>query len=317
MSRVVVTDHAFGGVADEESVARRFGADFAHYQCREEDETAEAVAGADVAFVNFAPVTRRVLTALAPGATVIRYGIGYDNVDVKAATDLGVSVANVPDYGSDTVADHTVASLLTLLRKLPAYDREVREHGWCAPRDLGSLPGFADTTVGLIGFGRIGLAVHRRLSAFGFRVVVHDPYADRAFATERGIALTSLDDLLAAAHAISLHAPLTVDTTGLLGTRAFARTRRGAVVVNTARGGLIDHEALTDALASGRISAAALDVFDGEPLAADSELRKFPQVLLTPHTAFFSDSSVAALQRLAAEEAARALAGEALRCPVV
>lgn len=316
MTRIVVTDHAFSRTEDEAAVARRFSAEFAVYQCTTESETVDAVAGADVAFVNFAPITAKVLRAMAPGATVIRYGIGYDNVDLAAAREIGVSVANVPDYGSDTVADHTVASLLTLLRKLPAYDRRVREDGWCAPRDLGSLPGFADTTVGLVGLGRIGLAVNERLRAFGFTVLAYDPYASTDVAADNGLRLTELPELLAASHAISLHAPLTPETKHLLDADAFARVRRGAVVVNTSRGGLIDQEALADALESGQVSAAALDVFDPEPLAATSRLRALPQVLLTPHTAFFSDSSIAALQRLAAEEAARALAGEPLRCRV-
>jgi phosphoglycerate dehydrogenase-like enzyme len=313
VTRVVVTDHAFGGLAAEAAVAERFGAEFVPYQCRTEAETVEAAAGATVLLVNFAPVTARVLRSLAPGATVIRYGIGYDNVDVDAARQAGVSVANVPDYGSDTVADHTVACLLALLRKLPAYDRRVRDDGWCAPRDLGPLPGFEDTTVGLIGLGRIGLAVHKRLSAFGIRVLAYDPYAGR----DTGVRLTTLDELLASSHAVSLHVPLTSQTRHLLDAGAFGRMRPGAAVVNTSRGGLIDENALADAVESGRVGAAALDVFDGEPLAADSRLRGLPQVLLTPHVAFYSDGSIAALQRLAAEEAARALAGEPLRCPVV
>lgn len=312
MSRVVVTDHAFGGVAAEQAAAARFGAEFSVHACRTEDETIEAVAGADVVFVNFAPMTDRVLAALAPRATVIRYGIGYDNVDIAAAQARGIAVANVPDYGSDTVADHTVALLLTLLRKIPAYDRRVREDGWCAPRDLGSLPGFAETTVGLVGLGRIGAAVHRRLAAFGFRVVAHDPYADRADGPE----LTDLDTVLRASHAVSLHAPLTPQTRHVLDAAAFARMRDGAVVVNTSRGGLINHDALAAAVRTGRVAAAALDVFENEPLAADSPLRDLPDVVLTPHTAFYSDSSLAALQQLAADEAERALAGKPLRCPV-
>lgn len=313
MTRVVVTDHAFREVGGEAAVAARFGADFAQYQCRTEAETAEAVAGAQVVFVNFAPITGKVLRSLAPGATVIRYGIGYDNVDIEAAREAGVSVANVPDYGSDTVADHTVACLLALLRKLDAYDRRVHEDGWCAPPDLGPLPGFADTTVGLIGFGRIGRSVHKRLSAFGFTVLVHDPYTNPG----ADVRVTDLDTLLSASHAISLHAPLTEETRHLLNATTLGQLRHDAVIVNTSRGGLIDHEALADAVESGRVRAAALDVFDGEPLAADSRLRTLPQLLLTPHAAFYSDASIAALQRLAADEAARALAGEPLRCPVV
>jgi D-3-phosphoglycerate dehydrogenase len=314
--RVVVTDHAFGGVAQEEAVARRFGAEFAEFQCRSEEETAKAVAGAQVAFVNFAPVTATVLTAMAPGATVIRYGIGYDNVDVDASRRIGVAVANVPDYGTETVADHAVACLLALLRRLPAYDRAIRADGWVAPTGLGSLPGLASTTVGLVGIGSIGLAVQSRLRAFGITVLAHDPYADRDELAARGVRLVDLPELLGSSHALSLHAPLVPATRHLIDTAALGRMRPGAVLVNTSRGGLVDHDALADALASGHLAAAALDVFEPEPLPLDSRLRQFPQVLLTPHAAFFSDDSVAALQRLAAEEAARALTGDPLRCRV-
>jgi len=316
MSRVVVTDQAFGCVEREARTAEAFGADFAEFQCQTEADTKAAVAGASVVFVNFAPMTAAVLASLATGATVIRYGIGYDNVDVDAARELGVQVANIPDYGSDTVADHTVACLLTLLRRLPEYDRRVRAEGWVAPASVGPLPGFASSTVGLVGTGRIGLAVAARLRPFGFTVLAYDPFADPAALSAAGLLTVELDELLGRSHAVSLHAPLTDTTCQLLDADAFSRMRPGAVLVNTSRGGLVDHEALADALESGQVAAAALDVFDPEPLARGSRLRSLHQVLLTPHAAFFSDDSVDALRRLACEEAARALAGEPLRCPV-
>ncbi|ONK11859.1 C-terminal binding protein [Streptomyces sp. MP131-18] len=315
MSRVIVTDQAFGDVRHERAVAARFAADFAEHHCTTEDETVGAVRGADVAFVNFAPMTRPVLAALKPGATVIRYGIGYDNVDVSAARSLGVRVANVPDYGTDTVADHATAALLALLRRLSVYDRAIRDHGWCAPGDAGPLPSFAATTVGLVGTGQIGRAVHARLRTFGFHVLATDPFADPAGGPEDP-EFVDLPELLARSHAVSLHAPATPGTHHLIGPRNIARMRPGAVLVNTSRGALVDTAALADALRTGHVAAAALDVFDPEPLPADSPLRGLPNVLLTPHAAFYSTESLDALQRLAADEAARALAGEPLRCQV-
>ncbi len=314
--RVVVTDHVFQDVDPEAATARRFDADFSAHACSTEAETRDAVAGADVVFVNLAPMTATVLRALAPGAVVIRYGIGVDNVDLAAARAIGVAVANVPDYGSDTVADHAAACLLALLRKLPRYDHAIRTDGWCSPTGLAPLPGFASTTVGLIGTGRIGLALHARLRPFGFRIVAHDPYADPEVPAGLGLPLLDLPDLLAAAHAVSLHAPLTAETHHLIDAGALRRMRAGAVLVNTSRGGLVDPEALADALESGHLSGAALDVFEPEPLPEGSRLRLLPGVILTPHAAFYSDDSVADLQRLAAEEAARALAGEDLRSRV-
>jgi D-3-phosphoglycerate dehydrogenase / 2-oxoglutarate reductase len=316
VSRVVVTDQAFGAVERERAAAEAAGADFAEHSCRTEAETVEAVTGADVAFVNFAPVTAAVLAAMAPGATVIRYGIGVDNVDLDAARAAGVAVANVPDYGSDTVADHAAACLLLLLRKLTRYDAAVREHGWVEATSLSPLPGFRSTTVGLVGTGRIGLALAARLAPFGFTVLASDPYADPEVLAARGIEAVDLPELLDRSHAVSLHAPLTPQTRHLVDAEALARMRPGAVLVNTARGGLVDTDAVVDALASGRLGGVALDVVEPEPLPQDSPLRSLPGVLLTPHAAFFSDDSIADLQRLAAEEAGRALAGQPLRCRV-
>jgi D-3-phosphoglycerate dehydrogenase len=317
MTAVVVTDQAFGGVERERAVAESHGVDFAEHHVQTEADTIAAVAGARVVFVNFAPITRAVLAVLGPGAVVIRYGIGYDNVDAVAAAELGVAVCNVPDYGADTVADHTVALMLASLRRLNRYTATIRKDGWVAPAELGSIRGFAETTVGLIGTGRIGRAVARRLRPFGFSVVAFDPFVDGDTLRADGIEPVTLDRLLADADIVSLHAPLTEANRHLLGEEQFRSMRRGAVVVNTSRGPLIDEDALARALDDGMLGAAALDVFEVEPLPEGSPLRELPNVLLTPHAAFFSDTSLAALQRLAAEEADRALSGLPLRCAIV
>lgn len=316
MSDVVVTDQAFGGVERERAVAERHGCSFAEFDVRTEEETAAAVRGSRAVFVNFAPITRRVLGELAQGAVVIRYGIGYDNVDVSSARELGVSVCNVPDYGADTVADHTVALLLALLRRLDSYTRSIQTDGWVQPAQVGPIKGFAETTIGLIGTGRIGRAVAARLAPFGFRVVGFDPFVDPASLRDAGIVPLGLDELLGEADAVSLHAPLTEGNRHLLDAPRLAALRDGAVVVNTSRGPLIDEAALADALHAGHLAGAGIDVFEAEPLPAQSRLRDAPNVLLTPHAAFYSDTSLANLQRLAAEEADRALSGLPLRCAV-
>jgi D-3-phosphoglycerate dehydrogenase len=315
-AKVVVSDQAFGNVTREEAAARRFCADFDAYQCVSEVETKEALTGADVAFVNFAPVTRPVLEAMAPGALVIRYGIGYDNVDVAAARELGISVSNVPDYGADTVADHAVTCILALLRKVKQLDSRIRSDGWLRPNDLGSMPGFSQITVGLIGTGRIGRAAAARLKPFGFTIFAHDPFISAPALEGTGIDLVPLEKLLRESDVVSLHAPLTPENHRLINRDTIGMMRPNAMIVNTSRGGLVDEGALADALIDGRLGGAALDVFNPEPLAPDSRLRKLENALLTPHAAFFSDESLANLQRLAAEEAVRHLAGETLRCPV-
>lgn len=316
MTRVVVTDQAFGGVENEQAVARKHGAEFAEYDVRDEDETVAATSGADVVFVNFAPITARVLDGLASGAVVIRYGIGVDNVDVNAARARGIRVCNVPDYGADTVADHTVALLLAALRRLAGYTARIRSDGWVAPAEIGPIKGFTDTTIGLVGTGRIGRAVAARLRPFGFRIIAVDPYVDAASLEGTGIELVALNVVLGESDAISLHAPLTPENRHLLGVEAFKRMRKGVIVVNTSRGGLIDQDALAEACSEGVIAAVGVDVYEIEPLPLSSRLREFQGALMTPHAAFYSEASLANLQRLAAEEADRVLSGKPLRCQV-
>lgn len=317
MNRLVVTDQSFGVLPEASAVAERLGIVLESHQARTEQETMAVTAGADAVLVQYAPITRAVLAGLAPGATVVRYGIGYDNIDVVAARELGVRVAAVPDYGVDTVADHATALLLSAMRRVVIFDRALRERRrWVDPGSVGPVPSLGSSTVGLIGTGRIGTAVARRLAGFGTTMVAFDPYADQAVAAEAGVRLVALDELLAISDAVSLHAPLTPETHHIIDAAALARLRPTAVLVNTARGPLVDTVALAEALASGRLAAAALDVVDPEPLPADSPLWDAPNLVLTPHVSFYSIESLVRLEALAAQEAERALRGEPLRCPV-
>lgn len=316
MTRVVVIDHAFPDVELERRAAEGHGATFAEFQCRSVDETVAAVLGADVMLVNFAPMTADVIEQLAPGTTIIRYGVGVDNVALEIARSRGVQVANVPDYGIETVGDHAAASILALVRRLHLYDRKIRANGWVGPSELGALRSLRRMTVGFIGAGRTARAVHARLRSFGCAFVAHDPYADWDKLDALGIERVDLIELAQRADVVSLHSSSTPETRGILGRSFLAEVRPGTIVVNTARGSLVDEPALVEALADGRIAAAALDVTDPEPIPVDSPLRAFTQVLLTPHAAFYDEDSLAALQRLATEEMVRALEGRPLRCQV-
>ncbi len=312
----MVTDQRFADVAAERAAIERAGAELVVADCVTAEEVAEAVRDADLVLANLAPVDAAALAGLRPNAVVIRYGIGTDNVDLDAARRLGVRVANVPDYGAETVADHAAAAMLALLRRLAVYDAAIRRDGWVTPDIVPDLPALSECTVGLIGVGRIGLAVARRLQAFDITVIAADPYADPDRLAAARVRLVDRDALLAAAHGISLHLPATPQTRHLIGREALARMRGGAVLVNTSRGALVDEVALIEALRHGRLAGAALDVFDPEPLVADSPLRAMTNVILSPHAAFYSRASLRRLQSLAAEEAERALTGAALRCPV-
>lgn len=312
--KLVVTDHAFRDTPQEQAAAAAGGASFAGYQCRGEDETLEVVRGANVVLNNFAPMTRKVMAAMAPGAVVIRYGVGVDNVDLAAARDLGVHVCNVPDYGVDEVADHAAAMTLALARKLDSYDSGIRAGEWKIDRIVGGLRSLRDSTVGLIGLGRIARAYAARMAAFGCRITGFDPFIPDDQIRAAGITPLPRDEVIASANILSLHVPLTPETRHLIDRAAIARMREGAILINCSRGGLIDEDALAAALISGHLSGAGLDVFETEPLPAASALRQAPHVIMSPHAAFFSDASVDTLQRLASEEALRALRGEALRC---
>ena len=315
-ARVVVTDYTFPLLEQEQAAARSEGADFAAFQCRTAEDVATAVTGADVALVQFAPFGPTAAAALKPGATVIRYGVGYDNIDLAAARSHGLQVGYVPDYCADEVAEHTVSAALSLLRKLPALDASVRAGKWAAAQTARPMKPFGDTVFGFFGLGQIGRSVLKRLTAFGFRFIASDPMLSEAEAAGLGVRLVDADTLLREADVLCLHAPATPQTTGFFNAARLATMQPHAVIINSARGQLIVEDDLADALGRGLIGGAALDVFNVEPLPADSPLRAAPNLLLTPHAAWYSDAAIHRLQGLVAEDITRALRGQAPRKPV-
>ncbi len=309
MSRVVVTDYTFPDLAQERAAA---GAGFAAHQCRSAEEVAAAVAGAQVVVVQFAPFGPEAAAAMKPGGTVIRYGVGYNNIDLAACAAHGLRVGYVPDYCADEVADHTAAAALTLLRKLMPMDASVRRGEWAAVKLAKPMKPFAQTRFGFFGLGQIGRAVLTRLRGFGFQFLAHDP----GVAALEGVEMVSAEELLARADIISLHAPATPVTTGYFNAARLATMQSHAMIVNSARGQLIVEADLAEALKSGVIAGAALDVFHVEPLPADNPLRDAPNLILTPHAAWYSEAAIHRLQELVAEDIARALRGDGPRKPV-
>ncbi|WP_419908980.1 C-terminal binding protein [Hoeflea sp.] len=313
---VVVTDYTFPDVVREEQAALASGAAFSAHQCKSADDVARAVAGADVVAVQFAPFTEAAASVVAPGATVIRYGVGYDNIDLDATESHGLKVGYVPDYCPDEVADHTAAAALALLRKLVPLDQSVRSGEWAAVKHARPLKPFDETVFGFFGLGRIGRAVLDRLTGFGFRFMASDPLLTEAEAAGLGVERVDADTLLRTADIISLHTPATAETTGYFNATRLAAMQPHALLVNSARGQLIVESDLAEALKKGTIAGAALDVFAEEPLPADSPLRDAPNLLLTPHAAWYSDAAIGRLQGLVAEDISRALRGEPPRRPV-
>ncbi len=312
--RVLVTDHPFGGFEVERSVLDALGVELELAPSGDEQTLVELAHGAAAILVTYAKVTEPVVTAAGDGCRIIaRYGIGYDNVDVEAATREGIVVTNVPDYCLDEVAEHTMALLLALARGVAPGHEAVRAGGWKFPQ--GEIHRLEGSRLALIGMGRIGRRLAQRANAFGLEVIGYDPFAD-----DWGVpGLTraeTIEEAVEEADFVSLHAPLTAETRGVIGDRTISAMRRRPIVVNTARGGLIDHDAVARALDDGRLRGVALDVTEPEPLPADHPLRSHPRAVVTPHMAYYSVEAQVELQRRAAEEVARALSGEPPRCPV-
>lgn len=316
--KVVITDYEFPDLSHEERIAAEVGAELSINDITDEAEVAKITEGADVVIDLYAPITRRVLSGLAPGATVIRYGMGYDTIDVEAATELGIRVCNVPDYGADTVADHTIALALASLRRLFDYQAELSapRNKWVAAATVGPVVSLEDATYGLIGTGQIGRKVAKRIQAFGARTIAYDPYADPELMASEGIELVDLDDLIAQSDIVSIHAPLTPETRHLIDRERIAQMKDTAIIVNTARGALVDTVAAAEAVNNDQLGGLALDVFESEPLEPDHPLRSAKRTLLTPHAAYYSQRAMNNLQLFAAEEMGRAVRGEALRCQV-
>ncbi len=314
--KVVVTDWTFPTLDLEERAARDGGAEFAAHQARTAEEVAEAVAGANVALVQFAPFAEAAARAMAPGGTVIRYGVGYDNIDLAATKAAGLRVGYVPDYCADEVAEHTAAMALAMLRKLPQLDQSVRRNDWAAVKVSRPLKPFAETVFGFFGLGQIGQAVLGRLRGMGFRFAAADPGLSGEDAEALGVTLMGMEDLLREADVISLHAPATAETRGYFNAARLETMKPHAVLINSARGQLIDENDLAQALRHGTIGGAALDVFATEPLPPESPLRSAPNCLLSPHAAWYSDAAIGRLQGLVAEDVTRALKGEGPRKPV-
>lgn len=254
----------------------------------------------------YARLTADDYPSMAKTRAVIRYGMGYDNIDVDAAAEAGIPVAIVPGTASEEVASHALAMGLALARRLPAGDTAIREHGWAGIIGY-DTPVLSDLQIGVLGLGRIGQHVARMWSAVGAHVRGYDPYI-----ADVPVELAELDSVLEESDVVSLHLPLNDGTQHLISADSLSRMRRGAVVVNVSRGGLIDEEALAVALASGHIGGAGIDTFSQEPLPPEHPLRSTPNTILTPHIAWRSNRSTGALQEGAVERARLALTGQPL-----
>lgn len=277
---------------------------------RDEREMIGRMRDADALVVSFSPVTRGLMSSLEGLKTVVRTGVGYDVIDVPAATELGVIVVNIPDIWVREVANHALALLLAWNRKLIGLDAQVRAGVWAGgiPGErTGSLHG---ETVGIVGLGNIGTAFARRVTALEMKVIACDPYVDPGHFAALGVERVSLEALAERSDYISVHTLLNAETRHLIGEKFFQRTKPTAVLINTSRGPVVDERALLRALEDKRLAGAALDVWEREPVAPENPLLKLDNVIATPHAAYFSTAAVAAVPRRCGEEIARVLTGQ-------
>jgi C-terminal binding protein len=311
---VVITDYL--SEAGPEAQALEDVADLRLLQTHDELDVQRRGSDADVLLVfHDIKLTERSIGRLERCKGIIRCGVGFDNVDVQAAGSRGIVVCNVPDYGTEEVADHALLLLLAIARRLTAAHESVRAGTWDSTIIQGA-PRLRGQTLGIIGCGRIGTALALRARALGMRVVFHDPFRPDGY--EKGLGIERchrLPELLRQAQFLSLHCPLTTETRHILNHESLALLPRGSYVINTARGPCIDLQALLAALDSGQVARAALDVVEREPLD-DERIRKHPHILLTPHAAFYSVEAFVEMRAKGALEARRILLGESVRNPV-
>jgi D-3-phosphoglycerate dehydrogenase len=308
--QVVYIDSRPGDYSMEEAILEKADAELVLASCRNDDEVAAVAAGADGIINTMYWMNRQLFERLSKLKVVVRGGVGYDNLDVEAGTDLGIVLCNVHDYSYNEVANHAFAMLLCLNRKLVALDRAVRDGTRIPPPAIMAHTGrVAGQTLGLVSLGNIARAVAQRAQGFDMRVIAHDPFVDAAKAAALGVTLVSLDDLMRESDYISVHTPLSAKTAGMVGAHELSLMKPSAYIVTTARGGIIAEDALADSLREHRIAGAGIDVWQNEPVQPDNPLLALDNVLASHHFGWYSDVSPMLLRQRTAEAMADVLRG--------
>jgi D-3-phosphoglycerate dehydrogenase / 2-oxoglutarate reductase len=308
MFRVVLIEHGYASIEVERRIIEKAGGELVDADKLPLSKALELCRDADGVLFRRIDMTCDMIRQFRNCRIIVRYGIGTDNVDVAAATEANIIVGHVPSYCIDEVSTHAIALLLACARKIVPTQRRMEQGSWDVHRD-DPIFRLAGKTVGIVGLGNIGRAVARKLGGWNMKLLANDPFVASERAGELGAELVDFETLCRSSDFITLHCPLLAETKHLINAKSLSWIRRGAVIVNTARGLVIDHGALLEAIDSGQIASAGLDVFEQEPLAADSPLRCHPRIVVTDHTAWYSEESQAELQRTAAEELARVCAG--------
>lgn len=312
---IAVTDTVFPSLDPAKTALARLNPTYRMSKSVNADDIIAVAKDADAVLVTYAKLTRDVLMQLTRCRAIGRFGLGVDNIDLPTAKEKGIAVNYVPDYCIREVSDHAMALLLALIRKIPLSNKLVQSGRWEMPAVV-PIRRIEGTVLGLIGFGHIPRLVAPKAQAFGMRVISYDPFAKPDVFKAAGVEGVDLDTLLKTSDYVSVHAPLLPATRGMLNAAAFSKMKKGAYVVNTARGPLIDEPDLIAALDSGQVGGAGLDVVAAEPLAKDSPLLGRDNVIISPHTAFYSIEALNELQTKCATDVARVLSGEKAVYPI-
>lgn len=316
MYNIIVTDDRHGTYTYEEEVLQEIDATLTVYNLQSPEEALPVLREADGVLLNLFPLTAPLIGEMNRCKVISRYGVGYDNVDLKAATAAGIQVTRVPDYCVEEVTDQTLALFFGIARKTVYKDREVRKGRWNLIEDLPCFR-MKGRTFGIIGYGQIGRALHRKIAGFGFKdILAYDPYVEKDEMEARGACKVDFSRLISDSDYISIHAAFTNETKGLIDKHAFDKMKDGVLIVNTARGGIINEDDLAAALHGGRVAGAGLDVFEAEPLPASSALRAIDTVIFSDHTAYYSEESIRELKTKAARNIVEILTGRRPSYPV-
>jgi D-3-phosphoglycerate dehydrogenase len=312
---IAVTDTVFPSLDPAKAALARLNPTYRMSKSVNAKDIVAVAKNADAVLVTYAKLTRDVLMQLTRCRAIGRFGLGVDNIDLPTAKEKGIAVNYVPDYCIREVSDHAVALLLALIRKIPLSNKLVQSGRWEMPAVV-PIRRIEGTVLGLIGFGHIPRLVAPKAQAFGMKVIAYDPFAKPDAFKAAAVESVDLDTLLKTSDYVSVHAPLLQATRGMLNAAAFGKMKKGAYIVNTARGPLIDEPALVAALDSGQVGGAGLDVVAAEPLAKDSPLLDRDNVIISPHTAFYSIEALNELQTKCATDVARVLSGEKAVYPI-
>jgi D-3-phosphoglycerate dehydrogenase / 2-oxoglutarate reductase len=298
--KIVITDIQHKNFIPEEEVFKSSDYELIIKDCKTEEEIIELTKDADGVIANLVPISKKAIDNMAKCKIISRYGVGYDSVDLEAATANGIIVANVPDYCPEDVSDQAMAMLLSCIRKIIVRSKKVSEGKWNIGEDE-KVYRITGKKLGIIGLGRIGRVFLRKMKGFDLsEYLVYDPFISQETADQYGVTLVSLKNLIAESDYISIHSPLNNDTEKMISRKEFSMMKNNAIIINTARGPIIDQEALLDALKSGQINSAGIDVFSHEPIERNSELLALDNIVLSDHHAWYSEESYVELKTKAA-----------------